>query len=103
MGSFAYSHICAAINLYFIHRLWAARQPGEIEPMVNIGLGNLLYALGGLARGDVWDFCCGTLYFFAGAIFMVARVGGWGHSLMHICLGGQAHHILNSACNLLKA
>jgi len=88
------------LNAYFISRTWA--QPGAdvIERMVNVGLAVLWYGLGGLAWGDYVNFVCGCLWFITGAAAMVQRFGGWGHSIMHVCLGGLVYHCFVSASNL---
>eukprot|EP00930_Biecheleria_cincta_P101920 TRINITY_DN93568_c0_g1_i1.p1 TRINITY_DN93568_c0_g1~~TRINITY_DN93568_c0_g1_i1.p1 ORF type:complete len:231 (+),score=16.99 TRINITY_DN93568_c0_g1_i1:23-694(+) len=93
----SYATFCSMINIYFISRLWVENEAGKLERMLNVGLGTLFYGLGGLFRGDYYNFVCGLSYFLGGAAVMFAHLGGWGHSIMHLCLGGLMYHVMISA------
>jgi hypothetical protein len=98
--STTYTSACTLMNVYFMYRLWAANGAGTMERMVNIGLATLAYGLPGLYRQDYFNFCCGVACFCVGASAMVARLGGWGHCIMHLALGGMMHYVLMSAAGL---
>lgn len=91
-----YAMLCTLANMYFISRLWVEKGADKVERMLNVGIGTLLYGLGGLFRGDYYNFVCGALCFLAGAAAMFAHLGGWGHSIMHVCLAGLIYHVLMS-------
>eukprot|EP00439_Symbiodinium_sp_Y106_P022142 s1108_g2.t1 len=75
-ASEVFTAFCVMLNLYFIGRLWAPKDAGVSERMANIGLGS------------------GAFFFAVGAILMYKRVGGWGHSLMHIFSAGLSYHFM---------
>ncbi|CAJ1377169.1 unnamed protein product [Effrenium voratum] len=89
-----YCSLCILLNMYFISRLWAFRDAGVTERMANIGMAVLLYWVPPLLRGDFQNTACGVGYFVLGALCMHFRLGGWGHSLLHILSGGLCYHIL---------
>merc|ERR1719329_416247 len=97
-----YALLCAAINVYFISRIWAVEEAGTIERMVNVGVATLLYGLPGLYRGEVEGFLYGVFFFILGAIAMYLRLRGWGHSIMHLCLGGLTHQVVVSVSGLQR-
>mmetsp|Transcript_123725 Transcript_123725/g.240716 ORF Transcript_123725/g.240716 Transcript_123725/m.240716 type:complete len:222 (+) Transcript_123725:56-721(+) len=103
-SSILYTLVGFLLNAYFISRIWAKPEAGVIERMVNVGLAVFLCpGLNALARGDYRNLICGCLWFITGAAAMVQRLGGWGHSIMHVCLGGLTYHCLVSASELQKS
>jgi len=92
----AYTGVSLLANFFFIMRLWV-KGSSAFERMINIGIGTLIYGLAGLFRGDIWNFTCGTSWFLTGAVAMELRLRGWGHSIMHVCLGGLMYHCMLSA------
>lgn len=94
-----YALLCTLANLYFMFRLWF-RSPSTVERMINIGIGTFLYGIAGLMHGHLREFLCGTTWFVFGTVAMLVRLGGWGHSAMHVCLGGLTYYILVSVCRL---
>eukprot|EP00928_Gymnodinium_smaydae_P079043 TRINITY_DN63063_c0_g1_i1.p1 TRINITY_DN63063_c0_g1~~TRINITY_DN63063_c0_g1_i1.p1 ORF type:complete len:216 (+),score=14.02 TRINITY_DN63063_c0_g1_i1:76-723(+) len=97
--NFPYSILCTFLNLYFIFRLWC-RCPDVLERMANVCLSVFAYGLTGLWRGDYWNFFGGALSFSVGGCAMILRFGGWGHSIMHLCLGGLTYHCLVAASEI---
>jgi len=97
--SAAFAWFCTLANAYFAFRL-CFQCPGALERMVNIGIGVFLFGLAGLARGDVEEFLKAACWFTVGISAMVCRLGGWGHSIMHFCLGGLSYYILVSASKI---
>eukprot|EP00931_Biecheleriopsis_adriatica_P102663 TRINITY_DN77603_c0_g1_i1.p1 TRINITY_DN77603_c0_g1~~TRINITY_DN77603_c0_g1_i1.p1 ORF type:complete len:220 (-),score=22.72 TRINITY_DN77603_c0_g1_i1:39-698(-) len=95
-----YALACTAVNLYFISRLWAKRDAGLVERMVNIGVGVAQYIMGCLLRGDYWNFFFIGLYFLLAGGAMFWNFQGWGHSVFHILLGGMAYHALDSTSRM---
>eukprot|EP00928_Gymnodinium_smaydae_P039370 TRINITY_DN26910_c0_g1_i1.p1 TRINITY_DN26910_c0_g1~~TRINITY_DN26910_c0_g1_i1.p1 ORF type:complete len:229 (-),score=34.71 TRINITY_DN26910_c0_g1_i1:87-734(-) len=97
--SAAYSMLSTLLNIYFIFRL-LCRSPDAPERMVNIFLGSLCYACAALLREDFWNFLWGGLAFTVGGGAMAMRVGGWGHCIMHLSLGGLTYCCLLSASKI---
>jgi len=87
---FAYAASCTALNVYFVARLWSPTNTLS-ERMLNIGIGTLFYGLPSLMHGFYVDFALGSSCFIFGVAAMVIHFGGWGHGLMHVCLGGLAY------------
>eukprot|EP00441_Pelagodinium_beii_P011171 CAMPEP_0197688330 /NCGR_PEP_ID=MMETSP1338-20131121/105265_1 /TAXON_ID=43686 ORGANISM="Pelagodinium beii, Strain RCC1491" /NCGR_SAMPLE_ID=MMETSP1338 /ASSEMBLY_ACC=CAM_ASM_000754 /LENGTH=145 /DNA_ID=CAMNT_0043270523 /DNA_START=285 /DNA_END=722 /DNA_ORIENTATION=- len=91
-----WSAVCCLLNIYFISRLWAKKEAQMLERMINIGVGVLMYGIPVLARGDVWHFVGGALFFATCPVVMVLRLGGWGHSVMHLMLGGITYNVMRA-------
>jgi len=92
-----WSAVCCLFNIYFIRRLWTKKEAQVLERMVNIGIAVLLYGIPVLARGDIWHFVGGASFFLSGAVAMLLRFGGWGHTVMHIMLGGIYYNVMRAA------
>eukprot|EP00429_Kryptoperidinium_foliaceum_P049693 CAMPEP_0176103124 /NCGR_PEP_ID=MMETSP0120_2-20121206/51735_1 /TAXON_ID=160619 /ORGANISM="Kryptoperidinium foliaceum, Strain CCMP 1326" /LENGTH=197 /DNA_ID=CAMNT_0017437203 /DNA_START=66 /DNA_END=659 /DNA_ORIENTATION=- len=97
--STSYAVLSTTMNVYFVARLWSKRNT-LTERMCNIGLGTLLYGLAAVMGGYYIDFALGALWFVSGAVAMDVGFGGWGHSIMHLCMGGLAYHCMICASNI---
>lgn len=93
-SNLTYAGAASLVNLYFLCRLWPlGGGAGWVERMVNIGVGTLSYGLPGLFLQEYRLFLVGVAYFLAGAAAMFLRLGGWGHGILHICLGGLFYEV----------
>jgi len=84
------------LNAYFIKRLHSAKEAGVIERLVNIGLAALVYGISVLLRGEVRTFARGLTSWIGSIVLMLLRFGGWGHSMMHVAIGGHTYFILRA-------